>query len=300
MPGTQLGPSVVVPAPPLVAPSFGLVQTVQVIEPDDDRWLNGIVAQAAPCLPSDVAAGGRLLTLECDDDQPKPGADDRVTNDPYQPFAVTFTDECSTFGLGAGDYAQRARSGLLAYESHLIEREWWAGEKVTTNAHLDAATTPTLAGGAAVAKLVALRALVDAAADAGVRGVIHATPETVTSWSENGLVIRDPANPRRLTTLTGQTVVAGSGYLGTGPNGVAPGAGEAWAYVTDELQVYRQPAGAITVLGGDPRNNGAMSHFLPRNSPDDTGYTNRVITLAERFAAINWNGCLMAAVLVTL
>lgn len=196
-----------------------------------------------------------------------------------EPFFVLARDSCSTFGYATADYAARARRALLAKEGKAIERELWTGTLVPGNRNI-AQGSATTVGTAGMARGLGLSTLVQAIADSGgSRGMIHARPLLVEQWWGDGLLRIESG---KLMTGTGVPVVAGSGYLGTGPAGQAVAGGVEWAYATDTMVVYRGPV--VTFPDGD----NALAQATDKT-------TNRVEFRAERGAAVAWSGCVHAA-----
>lgn len=205
----------------------------------------------------------------------------------YDSFAVEAHDVCSTFGFPAGEYEARARRLLAARESKAVEAEWWVGLLFPQNPHLakvagtNGTNATTLAGGVAQGLRIALALLTQALADNnGGTGMIHARPFLVELWAGLQLIRVDGGG--KIWTYTGNPVVAGTGYPGTGPNGEARAAGSEWAFCSDEVIVHRGPM-FVPMAGGVTAEN--------------TDYVNNQVRLrAERQYALTTNGCVVAAI----
>lgn len=225
------GPAQVIPAPPLSPPAFGLLAAATVVDHDDERFLNGLTFSPENC--EDV----EIVNVVCGPGTEKPTGLNREGWEEYDPFVLIGRDSCSTFGFQQADYEARARRHLAAGESGGIEAELWTGALIGTNPALAAAASTSL--GAGLARREGLAALVQGLADRNVgRGMIHARPYLVELWGAANLL---RVEQNRLVTWSGHTVVAGSGYPGTGPAGEAIAAGVEWAFATDAVVVHRGP-----------------------------------------------------------
>lgn len=225
-----IGPSTIVPAPPLSPPAFGLLAAATVIDHEDERFLNGITFAPENC--ADV----EIIDAVCGPGDAKPTGLNRAGWEEYEPFLLIGRDSCSTFGWQTADYEARARRHLAARESDGVEEEFWTGALLPDNPRL--AGPASVAVGTGLSPRAGLAALVQGLADRNVgRGMIHARPYLVEVWGAEGLL---RVEQNRLVTWTGHTVVAGQGYPGTGPAGEAVGATE-WAFATDPVVVHRGP-----------------------------------------------------------
>lgn len=266
------GVSVPVDAPPQTPPSNGLLNSATIVEQTDDRWANGIEAQAAAC--DDAVVFDPCST----------SADSLSVNRPakfaFAPFAVEAFDKCSTFGYQRAEYEARARQAVQAKASKSVEKEFWAGALFSTNPRLaKAASTTTLASGAAQGIINGLAALVQAIGDYNLgRGMIHARPYLVTLWSAQGLLRWENG---KLYTYMGNIVVPGTGYLGSAPDGTLPTTTSEWAYATAPVTVTRGP------IEVDSPENNASSVSLT---------TNDITVRAQQMHGLLWNNCTTVAV----
>lgn len=252
-----------VPAPQLQVPRMGLVRSA--VEVDDEldldvqareeafdggvlqpAWAGGLVFEAMSC----ETVAPRALGCDIDPTPAPKAAADNPGNVPYEPFLVMGADKCSTMDR-TRNRRERARLQLLATESWQIAREVWEGAVARSvnpdlpNAYLASSTTDVL-DATPVGYVSALAELEAALLDCmhGARGMIHASPYTLTLWAEAGLV-RTTDQGIILTTLD-TIVVADAGYTGSGPGG-DPGdppepadlAVSAWAYGTGLVHLRR-------------------------------------------------------------
>lgn len=274
------GPAFVIPAPALTPPPTSLIRTATVIEHTDDlHWASALEWSPEGC-------GNAVVVDQCAQ-AAKPGARNRPNKIRFDAFGVVAYDTCGTFGFVAADYDARARRLLAATESKAVEKEWWTATLVTANPHLamnaagaNGGTAATTVGAAQTLR-AGLALLVQALADGnGGMGMIHARPFLVQQWFGLDLLYRDAGG--KLWTGTGNQVVAGAGYPGTGPTGQALTSTSEWAFASDVVEVHRGP---VDILGPGAPGIG------------NTDYVNNAVTVrAERLYALTVNGCVNAAV----
>lgn len=156
------------------------------------------------------------------------------------PFWVEAFDQCSTMGSRDGHDA-RADALLDRITSAALAREFWTGA-LRDDAGWDVG--PRLAGNddvtvvttAAVSPAKAVQLLAGPAAEALLGPVVfHMTIGAFYGFSTGPAL---SASGNLITTLRGDLVVADAGYPGTGPDGQAPAAGEAWIYATARPVVH--------------------------------------------------------------
>lgn len=251
------------------------------------RWANGFVIDPEDCAAAavspgwwchDTGSGGGVA------DGPNP--EDRVPYVYYRPWMARVTDECSVVSADVGDYQARVRRLFTAAESRIIETELWDGAVAQAagfpNRHLNAATADDLGTHGLAYALAELQEYLANTLDS--RGMIHATPRTVSLWLAATLIRREG---NLLLDAFDNIVVPGQGYDGSGPGDVAPPASgdRHWAYATSMVTVIREPAIEV-----DPPS---MSEATTRSS-------NLVQFTAQRIVAAYWEGCSHAGVEVNL
>lgn len=215
----------------------------------------------------------------------------------YVPFEVITSFQCSTMGLTPGDIEKIARDSAEACLQKALEFEFWTGslaKEAAEDGSWDAGTrgvfpnrflaspdarnvTPT--PGTGVKSKHGLALLEQALADCGCgsKGTIHATRGVASALGIKG-------KDNVLVTNLGNLVVAGVGYSGTGPDGTPAPAGSAWMYAT----------GPITVRVGE------VSVVQDKVSQSIDIKNNTAKYIVSQPAAITWNSCCHAAVLVDL
>lgn len=270
----------IVAAPKVEQAKFGLLSLPRV-EETSDRWESGYTYESDQCTAdvfiSDVC-GADGVRAQIVDGEP-------CDTSEYEPFVIEVEDNRSTFGFAAEDRVALALEKLDMCTQKAVEHELWTGELSTLGtydnkflASNDAVdVTP---GASAVSPRLGIALLERALGDSkcGVRGVIHATRDVVSLTDE--LVEVDG----HLETPLGNYVVAGVGYTGVGPGGVAPAANSVWLYATGPVAVR---------LGEGFVSNTQMNQRVNVSN-------NTVGTLATRIAAVDFSGCAHFAVLVDL
>jgi hypothetical protein len=269
---------------------FGLLNSETLVDADGDWRGGGISLEPITC-NTDVRT-----VATCDNDV------EVVSNEPdgevqyYVPFTVETKYTCSTFGFNANNYKDKARAALELCQGKAVEHEFWTGELSDLDPSVDEARDNAPNANRRLASLDAiavapsgtplkprhgLALLEQALADCGcgARGFIHATRGVVSTFAD----YLEQENDTLVTPL-GNVVIAGAGYTGSGPNGNVPSGTQAWMYATGQVSAR---LGAVEV------------------TPDDLSEAtntriNEVSFVADRFAAVTWDGCCHYAVLVDL
>lgn len=190
-------------------------------------------------------------------------------------FTVKAFDRCSIFDSDR-DRA-KARRLLLACESKQIAEELWTGSLSTAagwdNRYFASPDADEVTSGAAD-PFTALACLERGLqlCSCGGRGMIHASAELVSLWSERG-VLRREGNV--ILTIHDTIVVTDAGYDGSGPDGSPAADGSVWAYATGLVYTHRGPIQIVS----DPMETVDRA-------------TNTQVVWAQRQAAATWgDGC---------
>lgn len=205
-----------------------------------------------------------ITTLDTPDDNP-----DVVEVVAYE---VRAYDKCSTL-TGERDREGRVRRLLAACESKQIASELWTGTLAQAsswpNRYLASPEADEVTSGA-TDPFTALACLERGLqlCSCGGRGMIHASAEVVTLWSERGVLRREG---NTILTIHDTIVVTDAGYDGSSPDGDAATSGSVWAYATGLVYVYRGP---VTV-------------YADEGSTIDRA-TNDQVVWAQRPAAATW------------
>jgi hypothetical protein len=250
---------VVDPLPPGAPLPYGLLEAAQVPPDGDAHWQAGVIFQS-PCVSGSTTYDECIVVTGSGGPPAEPNAK-AVSVDldvrGAQPFTVYAEYECSPVGMDA-ELAERALSQSQGWQ---VERAFWTGladGQAVVFPHLAADTavvyqqgstsvllqSPVVTGGGPYDAAEGLGVLEAALADClrGSAGVIHVPQLALPSFVANGLV---KAQGARLVTLAGNTVVAGSGYPGSGPDGEDPASGTSWVYGTGPVFAYRGPVRSI-------------------------------------------------------
>lgn len=193
-------------------------------------------------------------------------------------FTVYGHFQCSPVGYSQADAQDRATAHLLAREEARVEQAFWTG---------DLGNFPALADPAAVDVTVGALSSVGQAIGAledwlgvnyGSLGVIHMTRGAATAAAATGLIA---VSGGRLSTRLGTPVVAGAGYPGSSPAGVAPAEGTSWIYGSPALFGYRSDVFDSSARPGD---------LFDRTQ-------NNLFAVAERSYLLGFDPCGVAAAL---
>lgn len=265
---------------PNVPPRVGLIVSADTSQPELDRWEQGIEWQPESCGFSGVADPCAVGTREA----PRgPGISMADT------YIVWAGETCSALGSVEREWQARARRNLEQCESKEIANELWGGalarartfpNRYLTHPDSDKLTT------AGEQPLDVLALLEQGLADCscGSVGMIHATRQLATYWSELGVLRRERG---LLLTINDTIVVPDAGYDGSGPAAVegdppvaaAPGA--VWAYATGMVVVRRGP---IDTLPNSLQEARDWAKAVDRD-------VNDIEVLAQRTALATWDGC---------
>lgn len=272
-------PKAAVMALPAVPPLYSLLTASPPVNENETRWEAGFAYEPESCGQSSMG----ILDPCSGDEKPVAGGSGAVS---VEPFTIFAGDACSSYGFASRDWKGRAARKLAACESKLIESELWRGDlaraSVWDNKYL-ASNDATIVTSSPATPLEALACLEQSLADCncGGQGMIHATPQVITHWANEGRIRSEGG---RLLTILGTIIVPGSGYDGSGPAAtpggppVAP-SGSVWAYATGMVAIRLGP---VTVIPD------ATSEAMDRA-------TNFITVRAERVAAASWDCCQMAA-----
>lgn len=229
-------------------PKYSLLSVVNSVNPSDPHWMaggveweddlcgNDLVAFIDECLPTSGTGTGfekpavRGLTF-CHSD----------------PFVAVGSYDCTPVGRPAGEAFEIARRRLLAWESHQVEETLWTGVVANGagfnnpsfafgNTDCDIAPEDLTPGGpqSIVASLARLEEALGDIVSCG--GIIH-VPYRVLTFMTRYNLIREIDGV--YYTATGNKVIAGHGYDGSGPANVPAGANTQWIFATGPLLLVR-------------------------------------------------------------
>lgn len=168
---------------------------------------------------------------------------------PYSVIPMT-VDKAFTCLSTAANIDARTQRAFNAVVSKAIETEFWNGTIASTNPNLStAATIITGSFGLAAAWQEVNKQL--SGCGGGSQGVIHAPSWLVDAWLYAGNDIIREDGKRLVSRLRGDTIVAGTGYPGTGPSAANPGPRKAYVFVTGPVG-YK--LASPVVLRADPQD----------------------------------------------
>lgn len=276
-----------VEAPPARPPITGLIVSAEMPDDGKIRWEGSFGFEPESCTGSGVGnpCGGFTKEVE-----------NTTQEVSFEPFVVWAGDHCGGLGGVDRDRLGRAKRLLESCQSKEIEKELWTGtlaqaEGWTDNRRLASPDSDVLSDGPT--------SIVDAISclEAGLgfylcggQGMIHVPHEIVTWMASQNLVDRVPATdlyPGRkgwiLLTKLGTIVVPGTGYDGSGPDGQPAAEGSVWIYGTSIVQVRMTET--VTL----PRTEAELFEAINRENND-------IDVIAEKLAAVTWDGCTHLAV----
>lgn len=274
-----IGPRSPLASVPARRPPTGLVATCEaagLLVDNDGPWVKGFGVEPEGCVGDNSA-----VYDPCDTSTTRTvSRDNQSAEIDWDPVELTTGDVCSAFSSDARDARGRAERTLAACESKLLAGELWAGTQAAASSLpnrflADVANVDIVTEAGPVAPETGLACLEQALAECacGGRGMIHATPQAVSTWAQLDLVARQ--GPLMLSP-NDHYIVADAGYPGTSPDGETPDMIDSvWAYATGLVQVRRAPV-----------------QVVPDDDSDAVDRTNNVITFrASRLASAWWDGC---------
>jgi hypothetical protein len=205
------------------------------------------------------------------------------------PFVAVGSFDFAPVGRPAGEAFEIARRRLLAWEGRQVEKTLWTG--LSSNGNIN----PSFASGnnqcsiipvdvnvaGAVNPVVAMSRLEAALSnEISCGGIIHVPYSLIPFLMANKQIVVEGDS---LYSPTGNIVVVGSGYPGTGPANVAAVAGTAWMFATGPMLVARSNVMMVP---------DAVAEGVNRK-------INNITVRAERFYSIGYS-CTLLAVRATL
>lgn len=273
MSSMTFGPPVVLDGPLPVAPPRGLLTVPGVLQDaGDDRWMNGVAVWGYP-------EGVPELWDPCGTGTYETKTSEQTFSTPdFAAFVAYLPITCSSFTVASdpAGFAQRAEAALDAIISFAIEQALSQGLPLVANPYLADAAVTFPGGTGAVTPAVGIAYLENAIGLTGRQGMLHLTPSVATAVFDN-----TGWDPPGLYTPMGTPVAAGGGYIGATPSGqAAASAGQSWVYATGPVRAFVQSE--VTL-----------------NIKDVLDRSDNVVTFrAEKYALVEWDTALQAAVLI--
>jgi hypothetical protein len=285
--------------PPPSAPLYGLLQAAEApaggvrVVPDTDasgieRWGNGVIVWPYPNETGEVtdacAPGSNVHEKSFgNSSQPTPS---------FNPMTLDISVTCTTYKVWDHNaWIARARAVFDAVQSAIMAREFLTGAKIPANPHL-ADGNGTFPNGDTVTSVKnGIAILEDAIAQTERQGLIHVPPSIIIALATNGFVLDNTTKVVR--TLNGTVVIPDMGYAVAGshpPAHATPTATQSWIYATGPADIRQSE---VFVMPDQP------SQAVDRGSGGaTTGRPNSVTYRVERYAVVDWDTVLQAAVLV--
>lgn len=274
-----------VPSPTITPNRWGLLDVVEPTTPEDGHWEGGITWDNNFCTDINSTVGFCPI--------PEDGSNPKTAHRDFEaccadPFILYGSYNCPPPGRSAEEAFTIAKERLFIKEGRAAETVFWTG---LTDGGTD--INPCLAFGNNTCEnppidLTAEAGPVGVVASIGVLesalgecspgvGLIHANYGLASFLTSHRLIYQDENDG--LITITGQKIVLGQGYPGTGPGNIPATPGTTWVFATGPMVVWRSEV----FLTPERFTEGAMDFKL-----------NNVKVYAERTYAVGWSCCLFA------
>jgi hypothetical protein len=277
MSSITFGPPVYVDGPLPEAPPRSLLSVPGVLqEYGDEHWMNGVAVWGYP--------EGEPFTWDpCGTGTFEVKSDESTFSTPdFAAFVAYLPVTCSSFTVASDPegFARRSELALDATLSFAVEKALSQGVPMSANPYMADANVSFPGGTAALNAYVGLSYLEEAIGDTARGGMIHATPAATATWFTSFPLFQQEITST-LYTPNGTPVVAGGGYKGATPFGqAAAAAGQSWVYATGPVRAF-------------------VARETTLNIKDVLDRSDNVVTFrAERYALVEWDTALQAAVLI--
>lgn len=228
---TGNGELITTPAPGLAR--YGLFSAATVT---DDLGMPGIASGFQ--LPAEDCGLVRAYDANCAT-HPSKTFDEGQSFMEAVPYWVYATRKCGTVGRTAAEMEASVRRRLAAGEQRAVEAQFWGGTAVASDPNLTGAAGVTTVVPGVPGSGAAIAALEDAFYDTyGYVGTIHIAMRGYANLAYGQMMVKSGG---QWTTPMGSVYAIGAGYGITGPAGVAPAAGNVWAFMTPPVLIRRSP-----------------------------------------------------------
>lgn len=284
--------------PPPIAPVYGLLPAAEApaagvrIVPDADsggveRWLNGAEVYPYPAHKGAVQDGFSVGTNRVKDD-----GDITVVDFPqFSAFTAYLPVTCKSWKVwDQEEFKARAVETFAAVESSIVAREFMFGNAIPSNPHLTDGTGIFPAGDTILGVTQGVAALEREIALTGRLGIIHVSPQMLSSFSEPWAI---DTKTGVIRTLNGIPVVPDFGYAAAStPTGHAAAAGTTeWMYATGPVDIRRSDVFVMPERVEQALDRGTSGSA-------SVGKGNSITYRVERYYLVDWDTVLHAAVLV--
>lgn len=265
--------------------SHGLLTAIEPIHLSDPHWQSGFEWE------SDCSTQTSSTLPPCPDAVAAKGVDGGLIFCTADPFTVYGSYKCSTGGRPVAESMAIASNRLRRNKESGVEQIFWTGITPvgTVNPSLQGGNTscgltqidltPCAGAISITAGIAALESAIASCIPGGV-GVIHLNFGVLPFLAANRLIFERNGN---FYTPSGQLIVAGAGYPGSGPGNVLAPDGETWIFATGPVAVYYSD-----IFYTPSQVDQAVDRSL-----------NNVTFFAEQTFAVIWECCVFA-VRVTL
>lgn len=221
--------------------SHGLLTSLTPVHLPDPHWQAGFQWE------SDCSVEASSTLPPCPDPVVEKSVDGGLLFCSASPFSVYGSYKCSTGGRPVSESIEIASNRLKRNKERGVERIFWTGisQAGPVNPSLQGGNdtcgivpidlTPAMSNPlTAIGAIGALESSLSECIPGGV-GVLHMNYGVLASLASNFLAEKIDG---RYYTPSGQLIIAGAGYPGTGPGNVAADPGESWIFATGNVAVY--------------------------------------------------------------
>jgi hypothetical protein len=260
--------------------SHGLLSSIEPVQLSDPHWQAGLEWES----DCSVEAGSTLAP--CPEALGQKSTDGGLIFCTAEPFTVYGSYKCSTGGRPASESLIIAQARLNRNKERAVEKIFWTGITPVGT------VSPSLQSGNLSCEIVpvditpeegpldptgAIAALESSIAECipGGIGVIHVNFGFLPYLAKNYLLYE---KNNRFYTPSGQLIIAGAGYPGSGPENIPALAGETWIFATGSVAVYQSDV------------------FLTPSNVDQAvdRSLNNVTFFAEQTYSVIWECCIFA------
>lgn len=260
--------------------SYGILSSTEPIHLSDPHWQTGLEWE------SDCSVDASSTLPPCPDPVASKATDGGLIFCSADPFTVLGSYKCSTGGRSVSESMTIASNRLRRNKERAVEQIFWTGITPvgTVNPSLQGGNdscgitpvdlTPVTGALNPVAALAVLESAIAGCIPGGV-GVIHLTFGVLPYMAANHLLFERDG---KFYTPSGQLIIAGAGYPGSGPSNVPATSGETWVFATGPMSVFYSD-----IFFTPSQIDQAVDRSL-----------NNVTFWAEQTYAVIWECCLFA------
>jgi hypothetical protein len=236
---------VILEGPKHIPKRYGLLSVVEPLTPENGHWIeDGVLWEEKFC--SDIHSTSERCPI------PVSGFTPRILDRDFQtcsasPFSIYASYDCPPIGNVASDAFSIVQQRLEIREGRGVEKTFWTGVSedgqhinpslAFGNSECGSAPINLTGSGGPVGVIGSMAVLESALGDcAPGSGIIHANYGVASYLAANYLITE---KGDAWYSVTGQRIVIGAGYPGTGPGNIAATPGSTWIFATGPLVLYR-------------------------------------------------------------